>query len=93
MRKKDEISSADSCMQRAHEMEMTFVLLGRDPAAPVAVRAWVAERIRIGKNRADDPHVVDALEVARIMEEEGRRWADREQEPASGSAPEEDRRG
>jgi len=93
MRKKDEISSADSCMQRAHAMEMTFVLLGRDPAAPVAVRAWVAERIRIGKNRADDPHVVDALEVARIMEEEGRRWADQEQGPAPGSAPEEDRRG
>lgn len=50
MRKKEELSNPNSCMNRARESEMTFVLLGRDAAAPVAIRAWVRERLRLGKN-------------------------------------------
>ena len=40
MLKRDELTNPDSCMSRAHDDEMMFVLLGRDPAAAVAVRAW-----------------------------------------------------
>jgi hypothetical protein len=48
MRKKDELTDPGSCMSRAGDEEMTFVLLGRDAAAPVAIRAWIEERVRIG---------------------------------------------
>jgi hypothetical protein len=68
MRKKDELSKADSCMNRAHPQEMAFVLLSRDAAAPVAIRAWIAERLRLGKD------VGDAIEALATMEAEGRKW-------------------
>lgn len=68
MIKRDELTNPASCMNRARDDEMTFVLLGRDAAAPVAIRAWVNERIRLGKNRADDQQIVDALACAEAME-------------------------
>jgi hypothetical protein len=74
MRKKDEISRNDTCLAHAHHEEMVFVLLGRDPAAPVAIRAWAEERIRLGKNTSADAQIVEALECATTMETEGRKW-------------------
>lgn len=76
MRKKDELSKTNTCMSSAHPEEMTFVLIGRDAAAPAAIRAWVSERIRIGKNRPNDPQIVEALQCANTMEEEGRKWVE-----------------
>lgn len=76
MRKKDELSKARTCMQNAHPNEMTFVLLSRDAAAPVAIRAWVAERLRLGKNKKGDKQIVEALACAQTMETEGRKWVD-----------------
>jgi len=61
MRKRDELTDPRSCMSRARDDEWLFVLLGRDAAAPVAVRAWIEERIRLGKNKRDDPQILDAL--------------------------------
>jgi hypothetical protein len=57
-------------MNKARNDEMTFVLLGRDAAAPVAIRAWIAERIRLGKNSPNDSQVVEAELCARTMEKE-----------------------
>ena len=74
MRKKDELSLEHTCMQHAHPEEMTFVLLSRDAAAPVAIRAWVAERLRLGKNVETDAQVVGALACAETMEKEGPAW-------------------
>ena len=74
MRKKDELSSANSCMAHAHPDEMVFVLLGRDAAAPAAIRAWADERVRLGKNKADDAQIVEARACADAMEREGRKW-------------------
>ena|SRR6195256_1923623 len=74
MRKKDELSLDNTCMAHAHPEEMVFVLIGRDVAAPVAVRAWVAERIRLGKNVSTDSQIVEALRIADTMELEGRSW-------------------
>jgi hypothetical protein len=75
MRKKDELAKGNkTCMNSAHPEEMTFVLLGRDAAAPIAIRAWVAERLRLGKNKKDDAQIVEALECAATMEAEGTRW-------------------
>jgi hypothetical protein len=68
MIKRKELTDPRSCMSRADDDEMTFVLLGRDLAAPVAIRAWVGERIRLGKNRPDDPQILEALECAAWME-------------------------
>ncbi len=74
MRKKDETTKSETCLSRAHPEEMLFVLLGRDPAAPVAIRAWVAERLRLRKNIESDTQILEALACARTMEEEGRSW-------------------
>ena len=74
MRKHAELSQPNTCMSTAHPQEMTFVLLGRDAAAPATIRAWVAERLRLGKNAADDAQIVEALECAKTMETEGRKW-------------------
>ena len=68
MRKRDELTDPKSCMSRAADDEMTFVLLGRDKAAPVAIRAWISERIRLGKNRPDDAQIVEAELCAKMME-------------------------
>ena len=68
MRKRDELTNSNSCMSRAAEDEMTFVLLGRDEAAPAAIRFWVGERIRIGKNVETDAQIIEALACADSME-------------------------
>lgn len=64
----EEARTPTSCFNRAKGFEMLFVLLARDLAAPAAIRAWVNERIRIGKNKADDEQITEALRCASIME-------------------------
>jgi hypothetical protein len=68
MIKREELSDPMSCMSRAHDDEMTFVLLGRDAAAPAAIRAWCTERVRLGKNAFGDDQVQEALRCANDME-------------------------
>ena len=67
-RKRDELISG--CMAKARDDEMTFILLGRDAASPVAIRAWIAERVRIGKNKPGDPQLIEAEECAKTSESE-----------------------
>ena len=67
MRKRDELTVPTSCMNRAKDDEMTFVLLGRDVAAPAAIHAWVTERIRLGKNKPQDAQIQEALNCAFTM--------------------------
>ncbi len=78
MIKSEELQDPRSCLSRARNDEMIFVLLGRDIAAPAAIRAWVAERIRTGKNKWEDGQIVDAMQCAARMEEEERARAQRE---------------
>jgi len=68
MIKRDEIEDTQSCFNKATDGERLFVMLARDPAAPVAIRAWVAERIRLGKNTPDDDQIREAIECAKLME-------------------------
>lgn len=68
MRKRDEIADPKSCLSKAREDEWLFVLLGRDFAAPVAIRAWVHERIRLGKNQWEDAQIMEALDWCRAAE-------------------------
>ena len=75
MIKRDEIEYSESCFNRTRDDERIFILLARDQAAPVAIRAWVKERIRIGKNAITDDQIIEALDCANRMERE--RAADR----------------
>ena len=68
MRKLDELMDPKSCMSRARPDEMTFVLLGRDAAAPYTIREWIKKRIELGKNQPGDAQIVEAEECARQME-------------------------
>lgn len=70
MRKRDELTDPTSCTSKAEPGEMLFVLIGRDVAAPAAIRAWVHERIRLGKNKASDAQINEALQCAHIMDRE-----------------------
>lgn len=68
MIKRQEVLNSESCFNKAAEDELMFTLLGRDASAPVAIRAWAAERVRRGKNQKDDPQIKEALEVANQIE-------------------------
>jgi hypothetical protein len=70
MIKSEELKNPDSCLNRAREDEMLFVLLGRDAAAPHAIREWAAQRIRLGKNKPEDDQIAEALEAADRMDAE-----------------------
>ena len=60
MRKRDELTDPRSCMSKARDDEWTFVLLGRDLAAPATIRAWIEERVRLGLNQRGDPQIQEA---------------------------------
>ena len=63
-----EAADGQSCWNKAAKDEMVFVLLGRDAAAPAAIRAWIAERIRLGKNKLGDHQIINAENCAQYME-------------------------
>jgi hypothetical protein len=68
VKKKDEIANPNSCFNRARPDELVFVLLGRDPAAPAAIRAWAAARIASRKNIATDHQILESLRTADEIE-------------------------
>lgn len=70
MRKQVELTDPNSCMSRARPGEMTFVLLGRDVAAPDTIRCRVAERLMRRKNKITDPQITEAMACADAMERE-----------------------
>lgn len=69
MKKNEELASPTSCLNKAEEDEMVFVLLERDAAAPDAIRAWIESRIKRGLNQPLDEQLVKAEKVAQYMEE------------------------
>lgn len=72
MLKRQELTDPKSCMSRAADDEMTFVLLGRDAAAAATVRFWVERRVELGKNLPTDAQIVEALHSADVMERTAR---------------------
>lgn len=70
MRKISELNDPNSCLSKARDDEMTFILLGRDTAAPAAIREWIKMRIRLGKNQPGDAQILEAEQCARTMEAE-----------------------
>lgn len=70
MRKNFELNDSTSCLNRAGENEMLFVLRSRDVCAPETIRDWCHRRILRGKNKLEDPQIQEALNAASIMERE-----------------------
>jgi len=70
MRKREELANPKSCLGKALNDEMIFVLLGRDAAAPATIRFWIGERLRLGKNQPQDPQILEAEVRAATMERE-----------------------
>ena len=68
MKKHLELKDPTSCLSRANDDEELFVLLGRDVAAPGAIRFWAQTRIQMGKNKPDDPQIREALNLANEIE-------------------------
>lgn len=70
MIKREELTNPNSCMSRAKDDEMTFVLLGRDVAAPFAIEKWAYRRIQLGKNNPNDAQILEAYACAEKMREQ-----------------------
>lgn len=68
MIKSDVIDNPQACLNTAYDQEHLFILLARDPAAPVAIRAWITERLRLGRNKPGDEQIREAYECAALME-------------------------
>jgi hypothetical protein len=71
--KRDEVRDPASCLNKALDHELLFVLLGRDEDAPETIRYWVQRRILRGKNKPDDELMIEALATAVVMEQERER--------------------
>lgn len=68
MIKREELESPSSCLSKAENEEMVFVLLSRDPAASIAVRAWIEARLAMGKNTSGDAQIQEAQRVVEEMQ-------------------------
>lgn len=60
----------EGCLAKALPHEMAFTLLGRDYSAPIAIRSWAHDRVRMGKNNPDDPEIKEAFACADTMDAE-----------------------
>ena len=56
------------CYANAKPDEPMFILLGRDPAAAMAIVVWVKIRLEMGAT-VEDEHIAEARECARTMED------------------------
>jgi len=68
MIKREELSNPNSCLNRAKDDEVVFVLRAHDITAPSVIRYWCIERIATGKNKRDDEQIMSALADAERME-------------------------
>ena len=60
MRKSAELSDPNSCLNKAKDDELLFVLLERDAAAADTVEFWCNRRIKLGKNTENDMQIKEA---------------------------------
>lgn len=69
MNKREMIDNPNSCLNRAHDDEPVFVLMGRDIASPGTILKWISERIQYGKNCFGDKQTEDARDVRFAMQQ------------------------
>lgn len=68
MIKVNELESPNSCLNKANDAEMIFVLRAHDYYAGDTIRYWVSLRVANGKNTPDDPEIIEALACADTMD-------------------------
>lgn len=67
MIKSEELSNPNSCLNRAADDEMIFVLRAKDICAPYAILFWILSRVSCGKNEEGDEQIKDAQKIAEGM--------------------------
>ena len=68
MLKKDEVTYPNSCLNKAADGEMIFVLREKDAAMAGTIRDWVERRLRLGLNQREDRKIMDALDMVAYLE-------------------------
>jgi hypothetical protein len=63
-----ELTEPNSCLSKAGDNEMLFVLRAKDPTAAETIRDWVERRIAAGLNAREDDKIQEALRCAATME-------------------------
>lgn len=69
MRKRDELTDPNSCLNKAKDDEPLFVLCARDLCAQTTVLAWINARLESGKNKPDDPQIIEAYQWCNLATE------------------------
>jgi hypothetical protein len=69
MQKRDELADPKSCLNKAGDDELIFVLREKDPAIVSTVLHWINTRIEMGANKPDDPKLAEALAFANRVAE------------------------
>jgi hypothetical protein len=80
-RKHEELIDPNSCLNKARDDEMLFILCGDDRSAPSTVMDWIRHRVEFGQNAPTDGKLQCAGSVAEIMDRER---VDREASGAEG---------
>jgi hypothetical protein len=70
MIKSRELSDPNSCLNRAADDELIFVIRAHDVTAPGTVRDWIARRITAGKNTPHDGQIIEARDWADVVEKQ-----------------------
>jgi hypothetical protein len=74
-------------MEKCFPDEPTFVLLGRDACAPLAIRSWIEARILTGKNVRTDAQIHEAWMLVLMMEREQSEWSKLAHAPTDDPPP------
>ena len=69
MKKIQEISDPNSCLNRASPDEFLFVLRSKDKAMADTIVFWAGLRIGMGLNKLWDPKIQEALALAEKLKE------------------------
>ena len=64
MIKSEELSNPNSCLNKAKDDEILFVVLDRDLSFADTIRYWIGKRIELGLNQPGDSKLVEAEETA-----------------------------
>jgi hypothetical protein len=74
MEKLREMADPASCLNKAGDHELLFVLLERDPSCLAAVEAWINDRIARGLNTSTDDKITSARQwMSEVIQRRGPR--------------------
>jgi hypothetical protein len=70
VRKRDELADPNSCLNKAADDEIVFVLRAHDDDTSETIRYWAGRRLLRGKNKLDDAKIREAIQCAEQIEAE-----------------------